>query len=245
MTAPTTAPTIAMVLAAGLGTRMRPLTDDRPKALVEVGGRVLIDHMLDRLAEAGVTRAVVNVHAHADRLVAHLNAREAAPAVVISDERDEKTPLETGGGIKRARAILGEAPVWTANIDSVWIERTPALAAMAAAWDPARMDTLLLLAPLERSLGFDGPGDAFLGEDGRVELRRMRPGAATAPYAVAGVSIADPSSAYAHGEDAFSLFPLWADQARAGRLHGVVLDGDWMHVGDPGARDAAERRLRG
>ena len=237
------APTTAMVLAAGLGTRMRPLTDDRPKALVEVGGRVLIDHMLDRLAAAGVTRAVVNVHAHADRLVAHLNAREAAPAVVISDERDEALPLETGGGIKRARAHLGDGPVWTANIDSVWIERTPALPALAAAWDPARMDTVLLLAPLERSLGFDGPGDAFLADDGRVELRRMRPGAATAPYAVAGVSITDPSWIYAHGEDAFSLFPLWAEQARAGRLHGVVLDGEWMHVGDPAARNAAERRL--
>ncbi len=240
-----TAPTTAMVLAAGLGTRMRPLTDDRPKALVEVGGRVLIDHMLDRLAAAGVTRAVVNVHAHADRLVSHLNAREAAPAVVVSDERDAEAPLETGGGIKRARSLLGDGPVWTANIDSVWIERAPALPALAAAWHPARMDTVLLLAPLEDSLGFDGPGDAFLHDDGRVELRRMRAGAASAPYAMAGVSITDPSSAYAHGEDAFSLFPLWAEQARAGRLHGVVLDGAWMHVGDPAARDAAERRLRG
>ena len=243
MSAGPTAPTTAMVLAAGLGTRMRPLTDDRPKALVPVGGRVLIDHMLDRLAAAGVLRAVVNVHAHADRLVAHLNARRAAPAVTVSDERDAEAPLETGGGIKRARPLLGDGPVWTANIDSVWIERAPALPALAAAWDPAGMDTLLLLAPLERSLGFDGPGDAFLADDGRVELRRMRAGAATAPYAAAGVSITDPSATYANGEDAFSLFPLWAEQARAGRLHGVVLDGDWMHVGDPAARDAAERRL--
>ena len=240
-----TAPTTAMVLAAGLGSRMRPLTDDRPKALVQVGGRVLIDHMLDRLAAAGVTRAVVNVHAHADRLVAHLGARGAAPAVVVSDERDAALPLETGGGIRRARPLLGEGAVWTANIDSVWTERAPALPALAAAWDPARMDTVLLLAPVERSLGFDGPGDAFLNDDGRVELRRMRQGAASAPYAVAGVSITDPSSAYAHGEDAFSLFPLWAEQAARGRLHGVVLDGDWMHVGDPAAREAAERRLRG
>jgi MurNAc alpha-1-phosphate uridylyltransferase len=232
-----------MVLAAGLGTRMRPLTDDRPKALVEVGGRALIDHMLDRLAQAGVTRAVVNVHAHADRLVTHLNARAAAPAVAVSDERDVALPLETGGGLKRARPLLGEGPVWTANIDSLWIERAPALPALAAAWDPARMDTLLLLAPLEASLGFDGPGDAFLSAEGQVELRRMRPGAATAPYAVAGVSITDPSSVYAHAQDAFGLFPLWAAQAAAGRLHGVVLDGAWMHVGDPAARVAAEARL--
>ena len=237
-------PTTAMVLAAGLGTRMRPLTADRPKALVEVGGRVLVDHMLDRLAAAGVTRAVVNVHAHADRLTAHLHARERAPAVVVSDERDAEAPLETGGGDQARTRAPGRGrrcgrPTSTASGSSA----TPALPAMARAWDLARMDTLLLLAPLERSLGFDGPGDAFLAEDGRVELRRMRPGAAAAPYAVAGVSIADPTPAYAHGEDAFGLFPLWAEQARAGRLHGVVLDGEWMHVGDPAARDAAERRL--
>ena len=238
-----TAPATAMVLAAGLGTRMRPLTDDRPKALVQVGGRALIDHMLDRLGEAGVERAVVNVHAHADRLIAHLARRDRAPATTVSDERDAPLPLETGGGVRRARPLLGEGHVWIANIDSVWIEHAPALAAMAAAWEPARMDTLLLLARMEASLGFDGPGDAFLAEDGRVELRRMRPGAMTAPFAVAGVSIADPATAYARPQDAFSLFPLWAEQAAAGRLHGVVLDGDWMHVGDPAARDAAEARL--
>ena len=237
------APATAMVLAAGLGTRMRPLTDDRPKALDEVGGRALIDHMLDRLAAAGVTRAEVNAHAHADRLVSHLRARTAAPEVAISDERDAALPLETGGGIRRAGPLLGDGPVWTANIDSVWIERTPALPALAAAWDAARMDTLLLLAPLEVSLGFDGPGDAFLAPDGRVELRRMRADAATAPYSVAGVSITDPSPVYAHTEEAFSLFPLWAAQSAAGRLHGVVLDGAWMHVGDPAAREAAEARL--
>src|SRR5690606_35517698 len=112
-----TSPKTAMVLAAGLGTRMRPLTDDRPKALVEVGGKALIDHLLDRLAEAGVRRAIVNVHYFADRLEGHLRTR-AAPAVVISDERDEL--LETGGGLKKARPLLGEAPVLVANIDSVW-----------------------------------------------------------------------------------------------------------------------------
>lgn len=236
------APTTAMVLAAGLGTRMRPLTDDRPKALVEVGGRALIDHMLDRLAAAGVTGAVVNVHAHGDRLLQHLAARSGAPAITTSDERDAPLPLETGGGVKRARPLLGEGPVWAANIDSVWIERAPALSAMTSAWDPARMDTLLLLARMDRSLGFDGPGDAFLAADGRVTLRRGS-GAATAPFAVAGVQITDPTSAYARAEDAFSLFPLWAEQSAAGRLHGVVLDGDWMHVGDPAAREAAEARL--
>ena len=236
------APTTAMVLAAGLGTRMRPLTDDRPKALVEVGGRALIDHMLDRLAAAGVERAVVNVHAHADRLIAHLSAREAAPKTVISDERDASAPLETGGGLKRARSLLGEAPVWVANIDSVWIEQAPAMPALAAAWRPAEMDSLLLFARMERTLGFDGAGDAFLDDGGRVTLRRAA-GADTAPLAYMGVHITHPRLAYAHDEDAFSLFPLWVEQAGAGRLHGVVLDGDWMHVGDPAARDAAEARL--
>ena len=232
-----------MVLAAGLGTRLRPLTNDRPKALVEVGGRALIDHMLDRLGQAGVERAVVNVHAHADRLIAHLAARTAAPAILISDERAWHEPLETGGGIKRARPLLGEGPIWVANIDSVWIEEAPALAALAAVWDAGRMDTLLLFARMDRSLGFDGPGDAFLGEDGRVELRRMRAGAATAPLAYMGVHLTDPAAVYAHPGEAFGLFPVWAAQAEAGRLHGVVMDGDWMHVGDPAALAAAEARL--
>lgn len=237
-----TAPSTAMVLAAGLGTRMRPLTDDRPKALVEVGGKVLIDHMLDRLAAAGVERAAVNVHAHADRLIAHLAARGGPPATGISDERDAALPLETGGGLKRARPLLGEGPVWVANIDSVWVENAPALPALAAAWRPEAMDSLLLFARMERTLGFDGPGDAFLDDAGRVTLRRAA-GAETAPLAYMGVHITDPRHAYAHAEDAFSLYPLWVEQAAAGRLHGVVLDGDWMHVGDPAARDAAERRL--
>ena len=238
-------PSTAMVLAAGLGTRMRPLTDDRPKALVQVGGRALIDHMLDRLAAAGVTRAVVNAHAHADRLATHLAARRGAPEIAISDERDAPQPLETGGGLKRARTLLGEGPAWVANIDSVWIEHAPALPVLAAAWDPVRMDTLLLFARMDRSLGFDGPGDAFLDADGRVTLRRDGPDAATAPLAYMGVHITDPAAAYAWPEDAFGLFPLWVEQARTGRLFGQVLDGDWMHVGDPAARDAAEARRRG
>lgn len=237
-------PTTAMVLAAGLGTRMRPLTNDRPKALVELGGRALIDHMLARLADAGVERAVVNAHAHADRLIDHLNRRTEAPRIEISDERGWPRPLETGGGLKFARERLGEAPVWVANIDTVWMENRPALPALAAAWDPARMDTLLLLTETERALGFDGPGDFFLEADGRLSPRRTRPDAPTAPYAYMGVHITDPRFAYRVPEDEFGLFPIWAEQAAAGRLYGVVLDGDWMHVGDPVSRDAAEERYR-
>ena len=232
-------PTTAMVLAAGLGTRMRPLTDDRPKALVEVGGRALIDHMLDRLAEAGVTRAVVNVHAFADRLEAHLARRAAAPAIVVSDERAE--PLETGGGIRRAAALLGEAPVFTANIDAVWIERgEPALPMLGRGFDPERMDARLLLTPTDAAMGFDGPGDFFMDGEGRLAYRGT---AGAAPYAYAGVQVFKPGLAAAESDTAFSTLRIWKRLAVQGRLFGAVLDGTWMHVGDPAARDAAERRL--
>jgi N-acetyl-alpha-D-muramate 1-phosphate uridylyltransferase len=233
-----TAPTTAMVLAAGLGTRMRPLTDDRPKALVEVGGRALIDHVLDRLAEAGVMRAVVNVHWFADRLEAHLGARGRGPEIVISDERD--LLLETGGGLKKARPLLGDAPVLVANIDSVWIDRGDALGDLIRLWDPGRMDAALLLARREGAIGFEGDGDFFLADDGRLTFRGEAP---AAPFAYMGVHITRPGYADGGPEGPFSLSPLWRASAAAGRLYGCVLDGDWMHVGDPGARDEAEARL--
>lgn len=227
-----------MVLAAGLGTRMRPLTDDRPKALVEVGGRALIDHVLDRLAGAGVARAVVNVHWFADRLEGHLKARGRGPEIVISDERAEL--LETGGGLKKARALLGDDPVFVANIDSVWIDRGDALADLIRLWDPDRMDAALLLARREGSIGFEGDGDFFLADDGALTFRGD---ASSAPYAYMGVHITRPGYADGGPEGPFSLSPLWRRSAAEGRLFGCVLDGDWMHVGDPQARDQAEARL--
>jgi MurNAc alpha-1-phosphate uridylyltransferase len=231
-------PTTAMVLAAGLGTRMRPLTDDRPKALVEVGGRSLIDHVLDRLAEAGVQRAVVNVHYFADLLERRLAGR-SRPQILISDERDEL--LETGGGLKKARALLGDDPVLVANIDSVWIEDgEPALDVLAHAWDPTRMDALLLLAPMARAIGFDTPGDFFMAADGRLSFRGET---AHAPFAFMGVHIAKPQLVDGEPDGPFSLSRLWREMAAEGRLFGVVFDGLWMHVGDPEARDAAEARL--
>ena len=233
-----TGPKTAMVLAAGLGTRMRPLTDDRPKALVEVGGRALIDHVLDRLADAGVRRAVVNVHWFADRLEAHLRARGRGPEIVISDERAEL--LETGGGLKKARSLLGDDPVFVANIDSVWIDRGNALAELVRLWDPARMDAALLLARREGSIGFEGDGDFFLADDGRLTFRGDAP---SAPYAYMGVHITRPDYADGGPDGPFSLSPLWRRSAAEGRLFGCVLDGDWMHVGDPRARDEAEARL--
>lgn len=230
----------AMVLAAGLGTRMRPLTNDRPKALVEVAGKALIDHVLDRLADGGVRRAVVNVHHFADDLETHL-ARRAAPAIEISDERG--LLLETGGGLVRARAKLGENPIIVANIDSVWDEapnKPGAVETLLRAWEPARMDALLLLAETGASLGYGGRGDFWLTDDARL-VRRGE--ADAAPYAYMGLHVLKPSLLDGFAEEPFSLNKAWDVAAREGRLCGAVLDGFWMHVGDPFARDEAERRL--
>lgn len=236
------APKVAMVLAAGLGTRMRPLTDDRPKALVEVGGKALIDHMLDRLAAAGVETAVVNVHYFADRLEAHLAARTArglGPRIVISDERPQA--LETGGGVKHALPLLGEGPIWVANIDSVWIEHgASAIDAVARAWDPAVMDVCLMLASTSGSLGFHDSGDVFLGDDSVV---RFKDPGETAPLVYVGVHICKPAVVANGPEGPFSLLPTWKALAAEHRVHGVTPEGLWMHVGDPGAVAIAEARL--
>lgn len=238
------APTIAMVLAAGLGTRMRPLTDDRPKALVEVAGSALIDHVLRRLGESGVERAVVNVHWFAERLESHLAARADGPEIIISDERAEL--LETGGGLKKASALLGSDPVFVANIDSVWTDNgapgDSALNQLARLWNPSIMDAALLLARREGSIGFEGGGDFFLADDGRLTFRGE---AAEAPFAYMGVHICRPDYVADGPEGPFSLSGFWRRSAAAGRLYGCVLDGDWMHVGDPQARDAAEAKLAG
>jgi len=234
----TDAPKTAMVLAAGLGTRMRPLTNDRPKALVEVGGRALIDHVLDRLADAGVQTAVVNIHWFADRLESHLAARGRGPEIVISDERE--TLLETGGGLKKAAPLLGDDPVFVANIDSVWTDRGDALNQLARLWNPSIMDAALLLARREGSIGFEGDGDFFLADDGKLTFRGE---AASAPFAYMGVHICRPDYVADGPEGPFSLSQFWRRSAAAGRLYGVVMDGDWMHVGDPQARDEAEAKL--
>jgi MurNAc alpha-1-phosphate uridylyltransferase len=231
----------AMVMAAGVGARMRPLTNDRPKGLIEVGGKALIDHMLDRLVDDGVTRAVVNVHHFADMLEAHVKARPR-PAVVISDERDRA--LETGGGLVKARPLLGQDPIFVTNADSVWLEdreTTPALAAMRAAWDGDRMDALLLLARLDRSLGFPGSGDFRLAGDGRV----VRPAKGErADYAYMGVQVFTPSLLDGRAVEVFSTMRIWEEAIAKGRLYGLPLAGDWMHVGDPAALEAAEAKLK-
>lgn len=228
----------AMVLAAGLGTRMRPVTDTIPKPLVRVGGRALIDHALDRVAEAGIATAVVNVHYLADLIEAHVRPRRR-PVIVISDERGEL--LETGGGVKRALPLLGPAPFLLLNSDSLWIEgQKPNLVRLREAWDPERMDILLLLAPVATSLGFEGRGDFFMDADGRLERRGARD---AAPFVYAGVAILKPQLFDDTADGAFSLNRLFDRAIVAGRLYGSPLAGQWLHVGTPDAIAAAEERL--
>lgn len=228
-------PTTAMVLAAGLGTRMRPLTDRVPKPLVRLAGRPLIDHVLDRLAAAGIGRAVVNVHHHADQLVAHLASRKT-PEVIISDERDAL--LDTGGGVLRALPLLGLEPFIVHNSDTVWAEGVGSnISRLMDAWDAERMDALMLLASPSRSLGYDGHGDFMMDAGGRLS---RRPAQLVAPFAFAGVSIMHPRLLADCQPGAFSLNAPWNRAIEAGRLHGVRMEGVWMHVGTPEALQEAE-----
>ncbi|WBQ10089.1 nucleotidyltransferase family protein [Hyphomonadaceae bacterium ML37] len=231
--------TTAMVMAAGVGSRMRPLTDDRCKALVAVDGKALIDWTLDKLAGAGVARAVVNVHHFADALETHLSGR-TKPEILISDERDQL--LETGGGLAKAAPLLGRGPIFTANIDALWVDGTQAeLPRLADGFDPGRMDFRLMLARLDHTLGFDGPGDFYLDAEGRLTRRGERP---TAPFAYAGVQVMNPRVLAGRAVEPFSTNRLWDEALAKGRVFGCVMDAFWMHVGDPQARDAAENRLR-
>ncbi|WP_248306650.1 nucleotidyltransferase family protein [Bosea sp. AAP35] len=224
-----------MVLAAGLGQRMRPITDTLPKPLVAIGGKPMLDHALDRLAEAGVEAAVVNVHHLASQIEAHLAAR-TTPRVTISDER--ALLLETGGGVKKALPLLGREPFFHVNSDSLWSETGLSnMRAMVEAWDGARMDMLLLLARREGSVGFDGRGDFFQDEKG---LLTRRGSAERAPYVYAGVAIMKPDLFADTPEGAFSLNLLFDRAIAVGRLHGLVLDGQWLHVGTPDAIAPAE-----
>lgn len=230
--------TTAMVLAAGLGQRMRPITATLPKPLVEVGGRTMLDHALDRLAEAGIARAVVNVHHLADRIEAHLRER-TRPAITVSDERG--LLLETGGGVKRALPLLGAGPFLALNSDSLWVERGGSnIARLVAAWEPGNTDILLLVAPTATSLGYDGRGDFLLHEDGTL---RRRPAGGTAPLVYAGVGVFTPGLFQDTPDGAFSLNLLFDRAIARGRLRGLVLDGEWLHVGTPEAIGPASARL--
>jgi len=229
----------AMVMAAGRGTRMRPLTETIPKPLVRLAGKPLIDHVLDRLAEAGIEEAVVNVHHFADLLEAHLATRRH-PRIVISDERAGL--LDTGGGTKKALPLLGDEPVLTFNSDSVWVEGLGSnLKALIAAFDAERMDALLMIADAARTIGYVGRGDFTMDPTG---LLARRGESTTAPFMFAGVQIVKPAL-FADGPDgAFSTNLIWDRLIEQGRLYGQRMGGTWMHVGAPDDLAEAEAFLR-
>ncbi|MGP9813281.1 nucleotidyltransferase family protein [Rhodopseudomonas sp. NSM] len=229
-------PSKAMVLAAGFGLRMRPLTDHMPKPLVAVAGKPLLDHVLDRLADADVAEAVVNVHYLPDQIIDHTAGR-AHPRVIISDERD--VVLGTGGAVVKALPLLGDAPFYHLNADTLWIDGVrPNLARLADAFDPARMDILLLMAPTAGSIGYAGKGDFAMAADGTLRKRKENE---VTPFVYAGAAIMQPAifKDAPHGE--FSLTRMFDSAAAQQRLFGLRLDGVWMHVGTPDAVAAAER----
>jgi len=223
-------PDALMLFAAGFGTRMGALTADRPKPLVEVAGRPLIDHALDLVTGADVGRVVANVHYRAPQLVAHLAARP----VQISDETD--VILETGGGLRKALPLLGAGPVFTLNTDAVWTGPN-VLSVLREAWRPDDMSALLALVPTERALGHRGDGDFALAPDGRISRGKG--------YVYTGAQILDPAGIETIPEAAFSLNLLWDRMISEGRLYAAVHAGQWCDVGRPESIPLAEAMLRG
>lgn len=231
-------PQAAMVLAAGFGERMRPLTAHRPKPMVAVAGKPLLDHVLDRLAEAGVERAVVNVHYLADQIERHVAGR-TRPRVAVSDERAQI--LGTGGGVVKALPLLGDVPFFHLNSDSIWIDGAGSnLQRLAAAFDPARMDALLLLAPSVGSIGYAGRGDFAMTAEGRLRRRVERD---VLPFVYTGVAILSPGLFAGMSAEPFPLTILFDRAAESERLFGLRLDGVWMHVGTPDAIALAESAI--
>lgn len=227
-----------MVLAAGIGKRMRPLTATVPKPLIEVAGRALIDHAFDRLERADVETAVVNIHYLADLVRAHVSRRKR-PEVIISDERARL--LDTGGGVAKALPLLGGEAFYLLNSDSFWIEGArPNLDWLAAGWNDATMDALLLLAPTVKAVGYSGRGDFRLDPSGRLARRGERE---VAPFAYAGAAILHPRLFDGCPAGPFSLNRLFDKAIEAERLHGVRMDGLWLHVGTPDAIGWAEMTI--
>ena len=233
-------PETAMVMAAGLGKRMRPLTATRPKPLVEVAGKTLVDHVFDPLRAAGVKRAIVNVHYLADALEAHLGNRVKGIDVIVSDERERL--METGGGLVKARALLGDKPFLVVNSDNLWIDGpADAIRLLASRWDDAMMDALLLLVPLARAHCHGGQGDFHLAPDGRITGRR-KPGK-PAPFVYTGVQILSPRVLRDWPEGPFSTMLFWERAIAEGRAYGMVHQGLWFDVGTPKAIAATEAIL--
>ena len=237
-----TVPRTAMVMAAGLGKRMRPLTATRPKPLVEIAGRTLIDHVFDRLRAAGVAKAVVNIHYLADALEAHLGNRVDGIEVAVSDERAQL--LETGGGLKKALPLIDCDPFLAVNSDNLWIDGpVDTLKLLASNWDQARMDALLLLVPLARAHCHTGRGDFHLSPAGALRRRRPR---GIAPFVYTGVQMLSKRLfEEALPEGPFSTNLIWDRAIAAGRAHGMVHQGLWFDIGRPENIRAAEEMLGG
>jgi MurNAc alpha-1-phosphate uridylyltransferase len=226
----------AMILAAGRGERMRPLTDAMPKPMIPVAGRSMLDRSMDRLVAYGVRTIVVNVHHLGEQIATHIGSR----ARIVREDR----LLETGGSVKNALPLLGQGPYFILNGDGLWRDGSqPMLSRMEAAWDPARMDALLLLHPIDKVIGREAKdrGDYFLDADSHA---RHRGSAASAPYLFASVSICDSRLLRDSPDGPFSLLKLWTRAEAEGRLFGLVHDGDWFHVGTPQALAEAEALLR-
>lgn len=229
----------AMVLAAGLGKRMRPLTAAQPKPMVRVAGKPLIDHALDRLRDAGVARAVVNVHYLADVLEAHVSAR-TAPRVTISDERAQL--LETGGGMIKALPQLPD-PFFALNADNIWLDGpNNAFVELSRRWNPDQMDALLLLVPHARAANFNGPGDFHM--DALGQLSRRRDGR-IAPFIYTGIQLVSHRLLRDAPDGPFSTNILWNRAIAEGRLYGLSFSGLWFEVGTPQAIRPAEEALTG
>ena len=230
------APKTAMILAAGRGTRMRPISDTVPKPLLEVEGRTLLDHAIDRLALAGVERVVVNAHYKAEMIAAHLAGRRQ-PTVEISPEEE---PLETGGGVAHALPLLGDS-FFVVNGDVLWLDaKDYALSRLAGAFDPARMDGVLLLQRTVTAVGYDGRGDYFLDRLGNPRRRRERE---VAPYLFTGIQLLHRRAFDGIAERRFSLNLVYDKADQAGRLHAIVHDGEWYHIGTPEGLAATRARL--
>lgn len=225
-----------MLMAAGLGKRMRPLTATRPKPLVKVAGKALIDHALDRLEAGGIERVIVNVHYLADTVEAHLKTRKGPMTILVSDEREQL--LETGGGLMKAKEMLGDAPFLCANSDNLWVDGPrDSIATLAAHWDDARMDALLLVVPHARANCHSGPGDFHMDATGR--LARRKPGH-IAPFVFTGVQILSPRLLQDPPSAAFSTNIFWNRAIAAGRAFGVSHQGLWFDVGTPQAIPVVE-----
>ena len=228
----------AMILAAGMGKRMRPLTASQPKPLVRVAGKPLIDHALDRLEDAGVAKAVVNVHYLADALEAHIVGR-AAPAVTISDEREEL--LETGGGMLKALLRLPD-PFFSLNSDNIWLDGpSSAFHDLSNRWNPDEMDALLLVVPHARAVNFSGAGDFHMDPLGRL---RRRISGRIAPFIYTGIQLVSHRLMREAPEGAFSTNLLWNRAIEEGRLFGASFTGQWFEVGTPEAIAPTEAALQ-